>query len=201
MKLILTITFIFITLIVLGQAYISNSTSKTETLPYKVVKKLNGFEIRNYDGAIFTSTTLPYSTYREASGQGFRILAGYIFGGNEKEEKIAMTTPVTMEIGDTMKMMFMVPSPKTMESLPKPNSSKISFEKIEPRTLAAIEFGGWASDEKIEEYKQKLIKLLADNNLPHSGKFIFMAYNPPYQVANRRNEVLVELSNPAETAN
>jgi hypothetical protein len=200
MKIFLTLAMILFTVIVLGQAYISNSSKRTETLPYLVIKKLKGFEIRKYESALFTSTTLPYSTYKEASGKGFRILAGYIFGGNDRDEKIAMTTPVTMEIGESMKMLFMVPSEKTLESMPKPNNSNVSFEIIEPRTLAAIEFSGWASDEMIEQYKQKLIKLLAENNFKHNGKFIFMAYNPPYQVVNRRNEILVELlpMNPAE---
>jgi hypothetical protein len=193
MKITLTIIMICFTLIVLGQAYVSNSTKKSETLPYKVLKKLNGFEIRNYESAVFTATTLPYTTYSEASGKGFRILAGYIFGGNEQEEKIAMTTPVTMELNDNMKMLFMVPSEKNLESLPKPNSSNVSFEVIEPRTLAAIEFGGWASDKTIEVNKQKLIKLLEENNIQHRGNFMLMAYNPPYQMANRRNEILVEL--------
>ena len=193
MKIFLTFTIILFTLIVLGHEYISNSSKKSETLPYSVVKKLNGFEIRKYESALFTSTILPYTSYKEASGQGFRILAGYIFGGNDKEEKIAMTTPVTMEMGDSMKMLFMVPAGKTMESMPKPKNLKVSFEIVEARTMAAIEFGGWASDETIEQNKQSLIKLLEENNLKHTGKFIFMAYNPPYQLTNRRNEILVEL--------
>jgi hypothetical protein len=201
MKIILTIAMICFTLIVLGQAYVSISGRKSETLPYQVVKKFKGFEIRNYESALFTSTTLPYTNYKEASGKGFRILAGYIFGGNEREEKIAMTTPVTMELGDTMKMMFMVPAEKSLESLPKPANSKIAFEIVKPRTMAAIEFNGWASDESIEHNKQKLIQLLAQHNLKHTERFLLMAYNPPYQLANRRNEILVALINPEEIIN
>jgi hypothetical protein len=190
MKIILIISMVFITAVVLG---FTLATGKSETLPYKVVKKLNGIEIRNYGSALFTSTTVPYTSYEEASGKGFRILAGYIFGANEREEKIAMTTPVIMEIADTMKMMFLVPSEKTMETLPAPNNSKVSFEVSKPATFAAIEFGGWASDDKIEIHRQKLIKLLEENNIKHKGKFLFMAYNPPYQMINRRNEILAEL--------
>jgi hypothetical protein len=190
MKILLIILMICAGIIVFG---FTISTRKTETLPYTVVKKMKGFEIRKYESALFTSTTFPYTSYEESSGKGFRILAGYIFGANEREEKIAMTTPVIMEIGDTIKMLFMVPSEKTINTLPKPKNPKVSFETSKPITLAAIEFGGWASDEKIELNKQKLIKLLAENNLNHTGKFLFMAYNSPYQPVNRRNEILVEL--------
>jgi hypothetical protein len=38
--------------------------------------------------------------FKEASSQGFSILAGYIFGGNKENEKIAMTSPVTMSLED-----------------------------------------------------------------------------------------------------
>jgi hypothetical protein len=169
------------------------SNRKTETLPYSVLQKLGDVEIRAYKSALFTSTTLPYTNYSEASGKGFRILAGYIFGANEREEKIAMTTPVIMEINDNMKMMFVVPAEKTMESLPKPKNPNVSFETSMPATFAAIQFGGWASDEKIESNKNKLIKLLEEHRLKPTGKFLFMAYNAPYDIANRRNEILAEL--------
>jgi hypothetical protein len=59
--------------------------------------------------------------------------------------------------------------------------------------MAVIQFGGWSSDEKIEEHKQQLIQVLKDNQISYQEPFLFMGYNPPYQLVNRRNEVAVRL--------
>jgi hypothetical protein len=175
------------------QWYSSQSTSKTESYGYTVVKTFDDFEIRAYDAALFSYVNMEKQAYRNASGSGFRVLAGYIFGGNETEEKIAMTTPVRMEMGDTMRMAFMVPKAYTLEELPKPNDQRIAFEREEERIVAAICFGGWADDESIEEYMQKLLQALEREGIQAKGNIEFLGYNPPYEMVNRRNEVIVEV--------
>lgn len=77
-------------------------------------------------------------------------MAGYIFGGNEKKEKIAMTSPVSISLDDSMTMMFMVPKKFNEESLPQPNQSQIKFREEPAKTVAAISFGGWTNDKKID---------------------------------------------------
>ena len=59
--------------------------------------------------------------------------------------------------------------------------------------MAAITFGGWANDEKLEKYKQKLKSALEAEGIAYTNKFYFFGYNPPYEVFNRKNEVAVEL--------
>jgi hypothetical protein len=189
-----------VVLVVIGvflvlQAFILPKLSDTEQLKYEVVKEYDGFEVRRYEAALFSSVYLNGNTYDETSSQGFRVLAGYIFGGNETGEKIAMTSPVAMEIGDSAKMSFMVPSNYADTSLPKPNNQNIFFEKKSGSVMAAIRFGGWASDERIQEHQEKLIALLKAQKLEHTGKFVYFGYNPPYTVVGRRNEVAVELTN------
>jgi hypothetical protein len=149
--------------------------------------------VRQYAPAMFSSVKMVSDSYETISSTGFRTLAGYIFGGNDKNEKIAMTSPVVMEIGDTTRMSFMVPSDMKKEDLPKPNNGRIYFEEQEQKIMAAIEFGGWADDEKIEEYTNKLKANLKANGLSFTGKFSYLGYNPPYQVVGRRNEIVVEL--------
>jgi hypothetical protein len=100
-----------------------------------------------------------------------------------------------MELGDTSKMMFMVPESYQLENLPTPNNSKIVFEKKEEKIMAAIQFSGWADDEKIEKYKLILINELENEKLLSNGKFTFLGYNAPFELTNRRNEVIVELIN------
>jgi hypothetical protein len=109
---------------------------------------------------LFSSVKLSKKGYKESSSEGFGILAGYIFGGNEANKKIAMTSPVVMELGDTSKMMFMVPKNYNLQNLPKPKNSKIVFEKEEEKIIAAIRFDGWADDEKIEKYRSVLMNEL-----------------------------------------
>ena len=182
-------------LIVIVQIYLSRSTKLTEQHNYKVIKKFDKFEIRKYDAALFSSVKLNKKGYKESSSEGFRILAGYIFGDNEAKEKIAMTSPVVMELGDSSKMMFMVPKNYNLKNLPNPKNSKIVFEKEEEKIIAAIRFDGWADDEKIEKYKTILMNELANEKLNFINKFSFLGYNPPYEVMNRRNEIVVELIN------
>lgn len=174
-------------------AFVKKSINETETHAYSVLKKYDDFEIRQYEPALYSTVKFSSSSYQQISTQGFRTLAGYIFGGNEKQEKIAMTTPVTMEIKDTSKMMFMVPKNKDREKLPKPNDASIYFEEYPERTVAAIQFGGWTNDEKIKRYSKELAELLNKEGIKHTGEFAYLGYNPPFDVINRRNEVIVEV--------
>jgi hypothetical protein len=193
MKIILIILGILVLGFVIVQIYAMKSQSSIENYPYKIVKSFSKFEIRNYEAILFTSIKLTANNYKEASGKGFSILAGYIFGGNETNEKIAMTSPVSMSLEDTMTMMFMVPKKFRKEDLPKPNQSNIEFREEPSKTMAAITFGGWANSNNIEVYKNKLKTALEEEGIPYSNKFYFFGYNPPFEILNRRNEVLVEL--------
>ncbi|MBI9069351.1 MAG: heme-binding protein [Salinivirgaceae bacterium] len=183
------ITIIFFVM----QAYSSKTTRKTESYKYSVVKKYDGFEIRKYEASNFSYVTMNTSKYSESSRFGFRALAGYIFGGNEEQQSIAMTSPVAMSLDDSVTMMFMVPSEYEINDLPKPNNKNVKFKQEPEKTIAALTFGGWASDEKIEKYTEKLKFLLKENNIGHKNNFSYFGYNPPYEIVNRRNEIVVEL--------
>jgi hypothetical protein len=193
MKIVLGILLLTIIAFAFVQFYSMRSQQNIETYKYNVVKKYEDFEVRRYEPALFTSVQITNDGYSNASSKGFSILGGYIFGANEKKESIAMTSPVTMSMEESMTMMFMVPSKYSIEDLPTPENKNIEFKQIPARKMAAITFGGWANDEKIETYKQKLIGLLQKEGLPYTDKFYFYGYNPPYEVFNRKNEVVIEL--------
>lgn len=197
MKLLLKIFFIVLALFFLAfiviQIFAIKTQKNIERYKYSVEASYDSFEIRNYDSALFTTVKLPFSGFDKSSSKGFSILAGYIFGDNEENKKIAMTSPVTMTLQDSITMMFMVPNEYTEESLPKPSQSIIKIENIESKKMAAISFGGWANDKKIELYKSKLILSLESEGILFSDKFLFFGYNAPYEFLNRKNEVLVEL--------
>lgn len=193
MKIIL-ITFISaLVIFILAQVIIGRSTRQTESHSYKVIKDFKSFEIRQYDAALFSYIKMPYDNYENSSGKGFRQLAGYIFGGNDKNEKIAMTTPVAMTVEDSVVMKFMIPRHMNLSDMPGPNNPNIKFKKEEEKTMAAISFSGWASDPKISEYTEKLKNLLSEEQILYKGPFSFLGYNPPYEVLNRKNEIVVEV--------
>lgn len=63
---------------------------------YESLDREGRFEIRQYASYIVAETTIEGS-YDDAARQAFQRLAGYIFGGNQGERKIAMTAPVASE--------------------------------------------------------------------------------------------------------
>lgn len=164
-----------------------------ETYSYEVTKRIGNIEIRTYEEANFLSYTMDNQTYSETSSAGFRVLAGYIFGDNAENKKIAMTAPVSMEMNDSVTMRFMVPSKFELSDLPDPNNPNIKFETLPGQTMAAIRFGGWANDTKIEVYKKQLKESLDAADITYDEPFVYFGYDAPYTVVNRRNEVLVKV--------
>ena len=196
-KTIMTILLILLGILVIAfvgvQLFAFRDQRNIETYPFVVDKKYDIFETRSYEATLFTSVKLSTKGYKDSSSKGFSVLAGYIFGKNDRNEKISMTSPVAMTLEDSMTIMFMVPKAFKKNMLPKPDQSDIEFKEEPAKTFAAITFGGWANDKKIEVFKQKLTSALDAQEIKYSDRFYFFGYNPPYEVFNRKNEVLVEL--------
>ena len=193
MKIVIIVLVLILIAFTLVQLYFLYAQRNIERYPYVVKKKFKRFEIRSYETTLFTSVKLSTKGYKNSSSKGFSILAGYIFGNNERNEKISMTSPVSMSLEDSMTMMFMVPKKLNKDMLPKPNQSGIEFKQEPAKTVAAIRFSGWANDTKIEENKQNLKAALDAEGIKYSNQFYFFGYNAPYEVFNRKNEVIVEL--------
>jgi hypothetical protein len=171
-----------------------SATGATEQYPYEVLHNFDQFELRLYQGAIFARTHIDAETYRRGSGNGFRTLASYIFGNNDREESIAMTAPVVMSWEDGMTMEFMMPSAFTMETLPSPGDPGIEIYEKPSVVMAGLSFGGWANDRRIAQKIEELSALLDAHGIAHTGHFQYFGYNPPYQVSNRRNDIVVEIT-------
>ena len=193
MKIILIIFSIIVILFVITQLFFLNSQRNIETYSFKVIDTYETIEIRQYEASLFTSIQMPSNNYRKTSSKGFSVLAGYIFGGNDKEEKIAMTSPVAMSLKDSTTMLFLVPKKYTRDNLPVPNDSSIEFKDIPEKKVAAISFGGWANDLKIAAFKKNLITALNSKGIEYTDNFYFLGYNAPMEVFNRKNEIIVEL--------
>jgi hypothetical protein len=165
-----------------------------ETPNYKVIKTLGDVEIREYPQMILAQTKLGGKRYEANGNNGFGVVANYIFGGNQQKQKIAMTAPVIMNMSDTdASMSFVMPSQYQLSDLPSPNSNAVSLVSQSSMKLAVLRFGGFSSDEKIAKHAQILTEVLEKNNIRTKGSLLFMGYNAPWDVINRRNEVAFQI--------
>ena len=176
---------------------------------YTVAKKDNDFEIRLYEPVIVAETVVDTSDFDEASNEGFRRLAGYIFGGNRVRQKIEMTAPVTTEqsqkvamtapveseqLGRSMRVAFTMPSEYTMESLPVPDDSRVTLRRMPARKFATIRFSGRWTEANFREHTDELITWIQKEKMKVTGAPIVARYNPPFIPSFlRRNEILIPL--------
>lgn len=170
--------------------YILYSFKVSKIDNYTILKTIESVEIRQYP-------TLHYASYYAKEGSDnsqFRVLANYIFGGNDRNEQIGMTSPVNMLISSkNEEMLFLMPERYEMESLPTPNSNEIDLITVKSRQVAAIRFSGYSNSKKVDFKKKELIQTLEKSNIDHTNEFELLIYDSPYKVLNRRNEVIVIL--------
>ena len=178
---------------IISQFFIHRSSTKIEMYPYTLTTVVGEIEIRDYQARLFTNVPLSNQGYKQNASSGFSKLGGYIFGANQRNQKIAMTSPVSMSLGDTPSMGFMVPEAISKEALPKPNQADITFKQEPQKTMAVITFSGWVSDASIKEYKDTLIAVLKANDIKRTNQFYCFGYNPPYDLFFRKNEIAVVL--------
>lgn len=168
------------------------SNSNIEKQKYRVVKTEKEFEIRFYPPAVLATIRSSANSYRELANNGFRRIAGYIFGNNESSAKIAMTSPVHMDINENNSTMsFVMPSAYQIKDLPKPTDGRVEIHETPAEYAAVIEFGGFATDEKIKKYADQLKNVLLEKSIKTIGNFKYLGYNPPYQFIGRKNEIIV----------
>jgi len=194
MKIFISIASIILVLIVVFQSFMVMAVNKTEDQNYSIILKEQNFEIRFYPSATMATISSDAKSYKELSGSGFRKLAGYIFGGNEDGTQIAMTSPVHMNVNDTLSTMsFVMPSSFTMDNLPKPNDSGVQLITTDEEYVAVIRFGGFASDQDLKNYSGKLKTILKEKGILSIGNPRYLGYNPPYQLVGRRNEIIISI--------
>ena len=188
-------SFLLIILFIITIPIVMSFTKTSiEKQKYRLVKKEKEFEIRFYPPAILATTRSAVKSYRELGSSGFRKIAGYIFGNNESSAKIAMTAPVHMDNNDKgSSMSFVMPSQYTLDKLPRPADSRVELHESAAVYMAAIEFGGYANDEKIKQYADRLVQALNRNGIKTTGNPTFLGYNAPYELIGRKNEVVIAI--------
>ncbi len=189
------IVFSLLTLVFLIISFMSAAANrKTERQQYNVIKQENGFEIRFYPKALMATLHAITTDKHGNKNNNFRTLAGYIFGGNKDNTKIAMTAPVYMGIGQNAdKMSFVLPAQYKINELPQPNDTSIDIHYSEEGYYAAYSFGGFSSNDKIEKKENELKELLTKCGYEVVGPFYYLGYNAPWDMVNRENDILVKI--------
>ncbi len=183
----------------------------TEEPAYTIEQRTDGVEIRRYGPRIAAETTIKASE-EAARNKGFRRLAGYIFGGNHTDTKIAMTAPVAQQSGgapgekiamtapvaqqpegkDEWVIRFFMPADKTMEALPQPDNPDVRLVTVPAETIAVRRFTGSRSRNAIAAQTAALMRTLANAGFEPVGRPAAWFYDPPWTVPMlRRNEVAV----------
>ena len=199
---------VLIIVLVFGAAMIGPIMSNVEVPAYKIVKKEQNIEIRQYPPLIIAEVKTAGSR-QDSIGNGFRILADFIFGNNEGEKqlsmngpitqqegiKIAMTAPVQQEKTDTeWAISFIMPSKFSIDTIPNPINDRIKITQIPSKRYAVITFSGRSTEANLTKHTNELEIYMNGSSYSKVGNAKYAFYNPPWTLPFlRRNEVQFEL--------
>lgn len=181
----------------------------TEEPSFTVERTVGDVEIRRYGDRIAAETTIDADEER-ARNEGFRRLAGYIFGGNTGKTKIAMTAPVAQQSSEKIAMTapvaaqrgtggqwvirFFMPSEYTMDALPTPKDDRVRLVTVPGERVAVLRYSGAYDTKAVEVRTAELLRTLRDNGIETAGEPMSWFYDPPWTVPFlRRNEAVVVL--------
>jgi len=165
--------------------------------------------LRSYPSLVAAEVTLAMDR-DQAGNSGFRILAGYIFGGNDGARSIAMTAPVVMApsagvplamtapvtqtagSGGAWTVRFYMPAGYTLATLPKPKDARVHFLEVPATEIAVIRFSGLAYEADVAQKTRDLQAFIAARHWRATGPPSLARFNPPWTLwFLRRNEVWI----------
>ncbi|MFM1987191.1 MAG: hypothetical protein RJA99_148 [Pseudomonadota bacterium] len=174
---------------------------------YEVLRRLDGTEVelRRYAPYVVAQVRVDGPADR-ADSEGFRALAGYIFGKNKGERRLEMTAPVTRSAApvklemtapvtraadaDGYLVQFVLPKAVTLATAPEPIDPRVQLREVPSATVAAIRYSGTWSQSNYEEHLERLKAALRTAQLTWSGEPVLSRYNGPMTPwFMRRNEI------------
>ncbi|MFT5534575.1 MAG: hypothetical protein ACI8WM_002540 [Burkholderiaceae bacterium] len=200
-------------LLALSVFFSGGNAMATEEPAHTVSFKEESFEVRDYPALIAAEVTVSGSR-SDAVSSGFKLLAGYIFGGNTRQQRIAMTAPVLQENsgsvaipmtapvtqtaqGNQWTIRFMMPAAYTMESLPVPDNPQVRLRVLPATRVAVIRFSGLAGEDSIVQKTAELDAFVTRRQLSATGPATLARYDPPWTPwFMRRNELMLPLALP-----
>ncbi len=176
---------------------------------YTLIEQHGEIEIRQYTPILVAETVID-ADYANSGSIGFNRLAGFIFGNNRSQEKVAMTTPVYRDQGNEKiamtapvlqqktssqwRMAFVMPAEYTLENLPAPVDPLVEIKPIPAKKVAVIRYSGSLNEENINQKADELTNWLQQRGLKMLSPARSAAYDPPWTLpALRRNEVHIDI--------
>lgn len=181
---------------------------------YDIEPAVNGLEIRRYEPRVVAETKVEGGDWDAALEEGFRRLAGFIFGGNTRRESLAMTAPVNVanvakddaerlpmtapvtmsDAGGGYVVTFTMPREHGIADLPVPNDPRVVVRETGPRRVAVLRFRGRYTADRVRAKLGELSTRVAEAGLRPMGPSEFAGYDSPSTLPFlRRNEVWVEV--------
>ena len=177
-KSLVILTLLFLTL---SSGFIMAQDTETQT--YKIVKELNGAELRYYPPVM-----------KIQSNNDFGSLFNFISGNNSTREKISMTSPVYMGDGKGNNVMeFVLPKDFDQNNTPEALSKKVKVFESEPGYFLALQFSGYATNRNVQQHARDLYQLTQRYGYTPIGQAMLLVYDSPYKVVGRKNEVIVQI--------
>jgi len=194
-------------LIALSLATVHAAAMAIEEPSYDVVRQLEGtaIEVRRYAPYVVAQVRVDGPSDR-ADSEGFRILAGYIFGRNKGERRLEMTAPVTRsaapmklemtapvtrsaEAGGYL-LQFVLPREVTLATAPEPIDPRVQLREVPGSLIAAIRYTGFWSQANYDEHLERLRAALGAAGIAWTGEPTLSRYNGPMTPwFLRRNEI------------
>ena len=203
------IIWLFAGIVILAALLAGPIMSNVQQAKYDVIETHGAIELRDYAPMIVAEVSVP-GDREKAIGDGFRLIADYIFGNNISSQEVAMTAPVIQQPGEKIAMTapviqqgdeglwvvrFVMPSAYTMQTLPKPNNSEVILKEIAGKRFAVIRFSGLARANSLAAHTKELEAFILENNLQTVSEPTYAFFNPPWTLPFlRRNEVMIEIS-------
>ena len=176
---------------------------------YEVIRNMGAVEVRQYAPYVVAEVLVAGSA-AEAGSRAFPILAGYIFGKNKGENRLAMTAPVTQTAAPIKLEMtapvtqsaapggylvqFVLPKGVTLANAPEPIDQRVILRQVQPTRVAVIRYSGFWSDANYNEHLALLQETLRRAGVKWSGEPIYSRYNSPFTPwFLRRNEIWLQI--------
>jgi hypothetical protein len=183
----------------------------TEEPSYQILQTTEDYELRRYDPYRVAEVEVR-GDFEDVGSEAFRILAGYIFGDNQGETKMAMTAPVNQrpaettheQVGTRLEMTapvsqrpadtgtdsdsdayvisFVMPASFTLETLPQPNNPRIRLREEPAGRVAARRYSGSWNEARYREEERHLLDALQRDGLQPRGTPIYARYNSPFSL-------------------